>query len=98
MTNKEVYQRCLELVNSDQVIVWPHMNGLKYICKNLGVCDLLLFIRSEKSRCTDFVEWFKQNPNPGDDPYEYWWPIEDRQSRRLALLEAIKLCDDADNI
>lgn len=96
MTNKEVYQRCLELVDSAEVITWPHEfgAGIKYVCNRLGVCDLLTYLRPGCKK-KDFTEWFEQNPGSTNAPYDYWWPIQDRESRRLALLEAIKLCDNA---
>ena len=91
MTNKEIYERALRLVDSKSIAVYTYM---RYCA--LPVCDILFDICYQRQipfhGADTFPEWYAQKP-PG--VYYLWWPITDRESRKNALRKAIKLCDDA---
>lgn len=101
MTNKEVYEKCLELVDSSEIVAFhPSLNNSlseeaffkKW--KDLGLCGLIeaLTGRFPNYMHESYPELDEQKP---ENSQLYWWPLYDRESRRLALLKAIKLCDNA---
>lgn len=85
MTNKQVYERALELVDSTEICWSP----IKY--SGLGVCEIISEIIEQCYFPSMFIEWEHQRPK--DSYNRLWWPIEDRESRKQALLKAIQLCD-----
>lgn len=44
----------------------------------------------------DLPEWHNQEPEDAN-PCDFWWPIEDRQSRLRALERAIAECEAAES-
>lgn len=89
MTNKEIYERVLEIVDKQY---WMPILGC-FACE-AGVCDLIscysdigIYIKH------DYPEWEAQKPVYTKLTSPYWWPIDDRESRKEALKKAIALCD-----
>lgn len=44
----------------------------------------------------DLPEWYNQEPQNAN-PWDFWWPIEDRASRLRALERAIAECEAAES-
>lgn len=89
MTNKEVYEKVLNLVDS----VDYNKVFIGFQNDELGLCDLIYTetINLHLSNAT-FPELYSQRPPITAALYPFWWPIEDRESRKQALLKAIELC------